>query len=156
MYLTQSRTAVSNLIVGQAEAKQVIKKVMVNLDVLTSGVIPPNPMTLLDSQRMASLIEMFSANYDFTIIDTPSLRAEADAPILGKMADGVLLVVRPGVVDADSGAFSKEFLERSGQNVLGQVLNGVMPENEPYSYYYYGKEYSTEESANIAEKSSHR
>jgi len=38
-------------------------------------------MTLLDSQRMASLIKMFSANYDFTIIDTPSLRAEADAPI---------------------------------------------------------------------------
>lgn len=151
-----NQVGLSNLIVGQAEAEQVIKEVMVNLDVLTSGVIPPNPITLLDSQRMASLIEMFSANYDFTLIDTPSLRAEADAPILGKMVDGVLLVVRPGVVDADSGAFSKEFLERSGQNVLGQVLNGVMPENKPYSYSYYAKEYSTEESANIAEKSSDR
>jgi len=64
---------------------------MVNLDVLTSGVMPPNPMALLDSQRMASLIEMFSVNYDFTIIDTPSLSVGADAPVLGKMADGVLL-----------------------------------------------------------------
>jgi len=64
------------------------------------------------------------------------------------MADGVLLViVRPGVVDADSGTFSKEFLKLRS-NVLGQVLNGVMPENEPYSYYHYAKEYSTEESAN--------
>jgi len=45
---------------------------------------------LLDSQRMASLIEMFSVNYDFTIIDT-FLERGADAPVLGKMADGVLV-----------------------------------------------------------------
>jgi len=76
---------------------------MVNLDVPYFWVIPPNPMA--DSQRMASLIEMFSVNYDF--IDTPSLSVGADAPVLGKMADGVLLVVRPGVVDSASAALAK-------------------------------------------------
>jgi len=52
------------------------------------------------------------------------------------MADGILMVVRPGVVDSGSAASAKEFLKQSGQNVLGQVVNGVNSENQPYSYYY--------------------
>jgi capsular exopolysaccharide synthesis family protein len=151
-----NQLGLSNLLVGQAELRTVIKEVMVNLDVLTSGVMPPNPMALIDSQRMASLIEMFSANYDFTIIDTAPLSVEAEAPILGKMADGVLLVVRPGVVDSANAALAKALLEQSGQNVLGQVMNGVIPENEPYSYYYFSKQYYVEESATKSKKSSER
>jgi capsular exopolysaccharide synthesis family protein len=151
-----NQVGLSNLLVGQTELRTVIKEVMINLDVLTSGVMPPNPIALLDSQRMASLIKMFSANYDFTIIDTPSLSVDADAPILGKMADGVLLVVRPGVIDSGSAAIAKEFLEQSSQNVLGQVVNGVIPDNEPYSYYHFSKEYYSEESATKSKKSSER
>jgi capsular exopolysaccharide synthesis family protein len=113
---------------------------MPRLDVLLSGVIPPNPVALLDSKRMALLMETFSKNYDFVIVDTPPLAGMADAPILGKMADGILLVVRPSVVDATSAKAAKEFLARSGQNVLGLVANGVILKNEPDSYFYYTKE----------------
>jgi len=141
-----SQPGLSNVIVGQTQLRATIQPVMVNLDVLTAGVMPPNPMALLDSQRMASLIEVFSASYDFTIIDTPALNVEADASILGRMADGVLLVVRPGVVDSASAAFAKAFLAQSGQQVLGQVINGVIPENEPHSYYYFSDKYYAQES----------
>lgn len=44
----------SNLLLGQAELRTAIKPVVDNLDVLTSGVMVPNPMSLLDSQQMAS------------------------------------------------------------------------------------------------------
>lgn len=138
-----NQAGLSNVLVGKAELRTVIKKVMVNLHILTAGVTPPNPMNILKSQRMASLIEIFSSNYDFVIIDTPSLNIAADAPILGKMADGILLVVRPGVVDSASAAAAQEFLEQSGQNVLGMVVNGVMSNNKPYSYY--SKEYYAED-----------
>lgn len=139
----------SNILVGQAELKTTIKQVTSNLDVLTSGVMPPNPMALLDSQRMASLMSMFANTYDCTIIDTPSLSVEAEATILGKMADGILLVVRPGVVDAANAALAKQFLQQSNQNVLGQVINGVMPENEPYSYYYFSQDYYARETEKV-------
>lgn len=138
-----NQAGLSNVLVGKAELRKVIKKVMVNLHILTAGVTPPNPMAILKSKRMASLIEIFSSNYDFVIIDTPSLNIAADAPILGKMADGILLVVRPGVVDSASAAAAQEFLEQSGQNVLGMVVNGAISNNKPYSYY--SKEYYTEE-----------
>jgi len=133
----------SNTIVGQAKLKTAIKRVMPNLDVLTSGVMPPSPAALLDSKRMAALIETLAANYDLIIIDTPALNIAADAASIGQIADGVLLVVRPGVVDSVSAIFAKELLEKSGQNVLGQVVNGVIPNNEPYSYYYFADEYHT-------------
>ena len=139
-----NQAGLSNVLVGQAQLKTVIKEVMANLHVLTAGVTPPNPMALLDSKRMASLIEKFSQTYNFVIIDTPSLSIAADAPILGKMADGILLVVQPGVVDSGSAAAAKEFLEQSGQNVLGQVVNGVTSDSNAYSYYY-AKEYYAEE-----------
>ncbi|MBW4556336.1 MAG: polysaccharide biosynthesis tyrosine autokinase [Trichormus sp. ATA11-4-KO1] len=126
----------TNLIVEQSAINIGIKKVMHNLDVLTSGIIPPNPASLLDSKRMAALIKKFAANYDFAIIDAPALNVAADAATLGQMADGVLLVVRPGVVDSVNATFAKEFLEKSGQNILGQIVNGVIPQNEPHNCYY--------------------
>jgi polysaccharide biosynthesis transport protein len=135
-----SSVGLSNVLVGEANVDTAIREVMPRLHVLPAGVIPPNPVALLDSKRMASLVETFSKNYDCVIFDTPPLAGIADAPILGKIVDGILLVVRPGVVDETSAKAAKEFLARSGQNVLGLVANGVMIENEPDSYFYYTKE----------------
>ncbi|HAG79983.1 MAG TPA: lipopolysaccharide biosynthesis protein [Cyanobacteria bacterium UBA12227] len=127
----------SDVLVVQAEFETAVNKVMDNLDVLTAGVIPPNPLALLDSKRMASLIEYFSEKYHFVIIDAPPLIIAADALTLGKMTDGVLLVARPKVVDAVSATTSKELLERSGQNVLGLVVNGVKLDNRSDQYFHY-------------------
>lgn len=137
--LTNS-VGLSNLLVGEAEFPTAVREVMPGLDVLTSGVIPPNPVALLDSKRMANLMETFAKGYDAVIVDTPPMAGIADAPILGKMADGILLVVRPGVVDSPSAKAAKEFIARSGQTVLGIVANGVIIKNEPDSYFYYSKE----------------
>lgn len=146
----------SNTIVEQIDPKTAIKNVAPNLDVLTAGVIPPNPVVLLDSQRMATLIAQFSADYDLVVIDTPSLNTVADVPILGRMSDGVLLVTRPGVVDEASAIFAKERLEQSDQMVLGQVINGVIQENEPYSYYYFTEDAIVEKTVSRKKRSSLR
>jgi polysaccharide biosynthesis transport protein len=142
---TRNDTGLSNVIVGQSPLRNAIKRVLPNLDVLTAGVVPPSPSSLLDSKRMALLIEGFAAHYDFVIIDAPSLNVAADAATLGQMADGVLFVVRPGVVDSVNANLAKELLEKSGQNVIGQVVNGIIAENEPHSYYYFAEEYHSEE-----------
>lgn len=130
----------SNVLVGETTVQVAVETVMPGLDVLTAGVIPPNPVAILDSKRMAALMEQFSQEYDAVIVDTPPLAGIADAPILGSLADGILLVVRPGVVDAGNAKAAKEFLARSGQQVLGFVANQVMVKNEPDSYFYYTRE----------------
>ena len=135
----------SDVIVNQAEFTSVVNSVITNLDILTAGVIPPNPLALLDSKRMAALIESFSTTYDFVIIDAPPIVIGADALTLGKMTDGVLLVARPGVVSSTGVTAAKEALLATGQNVLGLVVNGVILENESDSYFYYAKEYAAVE-----------
>lgn len=127
----------SNVIVGQDEFDDAVQQVTDNLSVLTAGVIPPNPLALIDSERMASLISMFAAEYDYVLFDTSPLAGTADAAVLGKMADGVILVVRPGVLDSASATAAKSLLARSEPNVLGIVANGVNVKREPDSYFYY-------------------
>ncbi|RCJ37249.1 lipopolysaccharide biosynthesis protein [Nostoc punctiforme NIES-2108] len=138
-----NEVGLSEVLVGQAEFDIAVSKVMDNLDVLTAGVRPPNPLALLDSKRMASLIESFSShyNYDFVIIDAPPLLLAADALTLSQMTDGILLVARPGVIDSNSANAAQEILERSNYNVLGLVVNGVIDKNESSSYRYHSHEY---------------
>ncbi|KAB8320953.1 polysaccharide biosynthesis tyrosine autokinase [Tolypothrix campylonemoides VB511288] len=130
----------SNVIVDELPIDIAVQEAIPNLYVLPSGVVPPNPMALLDSRRMAALVNTFVKDYDFVIFDTPPLAGTADAAVLGKLADGILLVVRPGVVDSASANAAKEFLTQSGQQVLGMVINGVNVKREPDSYFYYTKE----------------
>ncbi|MEO1375825.1 MAG: polysaccharide biosynthesis tyrosine autokinase [Cyanobacteria bacterium J06635_10] len=140
-------TGLSNVLVGQAALHGSTTEALVTLDVLTAGKIPPNPLTLLESQRMASLVKDASNDYDFVIIDAPPLTAVADALNIGKLADGMLLVVRPGVANTGSVNAAKSLLEQSGQRVLGMVVNGVTADNS-YGGYYYSKGYYGIESIN--------
>ncbi len=117
--------------------RSIIQRVMENLDVLPTGILPPNPCVLIDSRRMVTFLEKCSNYYNYVFIDTPPLTVAAEAQILGKMADGVVLVTRPGVLDATSSKFAKEYLDQCDQNILGIVVNGVLPENEPDGRYYH-------------------
>ncbi|TAF06982.1 MAG: polysaccharide biosynthesis tyrosine autokinase [Nostocales cyanobacterium] len=131
----------SEVLVGQAEYTNAISRVMDNLDVLNAGVRPPNPLALLDSKRMAALIDQFSSEYDFVIIDTPPLLVGADAVTVSQMTDGILLVSRPGVIDYNNAHTAKEMLKRSNYNVLGILVNGIIERNEPNNYFYSPEEY---------------
>lgn len=130
----------SNVIVDQVHLDTTIQQVMPNLYVLPSGVVPPNPVPLLDSQRMRALVTSFQEDYDFVVFDTPPLTGMLDAAVLNKLADGILLVVRPGVINHNTANAAKDFLKQSEQQVLGMVINGVNIKREPDSYFYYSRE----------------
>ncbi|MEM7769172.1 MAG: polysaccharide biosynthesis tyrosine autokinase [Cyanobacteria bacterium P01_A01_bin.37] len=127
----------SNALVAQTPLKQAITPLLPNLHILTAGVIPPNTIALLSSQRMYQLLEAAKGRYDLVILDTPALAGAADAITLGKVADGLLMVVRPGKIDRVQAKYAKELLKQSGQTVLGMVANGVIVKNEPESYFYF-------------------
>ncbi|WP_193194506.1 GumC family protein [Nostoc sp. MG11] len=140
----------SNVLVGQAEFSHTVQEVLVNLDVLTVGTIQSYPAALLDSQRMALLIQEAAKNYDFVIIDTPALSLFADALMLSKLADGILLVVRPSLFNSATATATKTLLEQSTQNVLGIVINGVTFDTD-YPDYYADKSYGVKRTVKEAE-----
>ncbi|MEN9519582.1 MAG: hypothetical protein RLZZ381_2170, partial [Cyanobacteriota bacterium] len=118
-----------------------VQNVMPNLDVLTAGSIPPNPIALLDSPSFLDFIAEISQEYDQVIFDTPPIIGLADARIIGKTVDGFLFVVRPGVADYNSATAAKKLLDSTGLKVLGVIVNGADMRQEPYHYssYYYAK-----------------
>ncbi|HEY9802901.1 MAG TPA: polysaccharide biosynthesis tyrosine autokinase [Leptolyngbyaceae cyanobacterium] len=134
-------SGLSEVLVGQSEFHVAVNRVMDHLDVLTAGVRPPNPLALLDSRRMASLINEFSSQYDYVIIDAPPALLAADALTLSQMSDGVLLVVRPGIIDSKSASAVRELLDRANHNVLGLVINGIIDKNESSNYFYHASKY---------------
>ncbi|MFM6217899.1 MAG: GumC family protein [Dolichospermum sp.] len=127
----------SNILVGHNDLKTAIHKVFLNVDMLPAGKVPPNPVTLLDSQRMDDLIKEARKDYDFVVIDAPPLTAVTDPLIIGKFVDGLLLVVRPGQVEYSALKSSKSLLNQSKVPVLGMAVNGVSEESGYGGYYYY-------------------
>jgi polysaccharide biosynthesis transport protein len=73
----------------------------------------------------------------------------ADALTISRNANGILLVSRPGVVDAVSAATAKELLDRSGQTVLGLVANGVSEADQPGSYLHRASVYYSKRRSNV-------
>jgi len=66
------------------------------LDVLPSGVVPPNPAELLASHRFDKLIAVLRKKYQYVIIDCPPLLPVTDAAIVSARVDGSILVVHAG------------------------------------------------------------
>jgi capsular exopolysaccharide synthesis family protein len=134
---TPNLLGLSNILAGQAQLKNTVQEVSPLVDLLPVGKIPPNPVTLLDSQRMADLVEEASNNYDFVIIDTPPLTAVTDPLIVAKYVDGLLLVVRPGKVEYPAMKSAKSLLNQAKVPILGMAVNGISEESGYGGYYYY-------------------
>jgi polysaccharide biosynthesis transport protein len=126
---------ISDFLAGQVDdIIDVTKTIKIGLELITSGTIPPNPLGLINSNRMIEAIKNWSDNYDFVLIDTPPMSIAADAAVIGKLTDGVILIARPNVLEKASAHFTKNFLDQSGLNILGLVINGVIAENEYTKY----------------------
>jgi Mrp family chromosome partitioning ATPase len=70
--------------------------------------------------------------------------------LLGKTADGVLLVVRPGVVNSTALTNVKTVLEQSSEQILGIVMNGTAHKSNYGGYYAYGSPYRASQAAELA------
>ena len=127
----------SHVIRDQLSLESTVKEISPNFQLLTAGERINNPNTLIVSSQMAAFVAQAARTYDFVVIDTPPLIAAADATILGKLANGILFVIRPGIADVNSVAIVKDLLEKAEQNVLGIAMNGISAQQRYYDYYYY-------------------
>jgi polysaccharide biosynthesis transport protein len=143
----------SNVLSGQSDYRSATIEIQPNLFLLTAGVVPPNPVVLLDSVQMSTLIGEWSNTYDLVIIDAPPLTVAADAAILGTQVGGLVFVLRPGVADKESVEYAQEILNQSKLKVLGMVLNAVdLDKQSRYNHYYYNTQTSRSEEGNMGSK----
>jgi capsular exopolysaccharide synthesis family protein len=106
-----------------------------SLSVVVAGPPSPNPVKLLDSDRMRAFVAHMRNNFEFIILDAPPVMGLADARVLAPVADGVVLVVRAGKAQKTAIGRACWHLESVGANVLGTVLNDAELDEASYDYY---------------------
>ncbi|UJP41007.1 polysaccharide biosynthesis tyrosine autokinase [Cellulomonas palmilytica] len=146
----EGSAGLTTVLIGQAELADVVQPWGEGgLDVLTSGVIPPNPSEMLGSAAMGRLLDRLTAEYDHVIIDAPPLLPVTDAAILAKLSGGALVIAGAQKIHRDQLRESMGALETVGARVLGVVVNGQKRAvGDAYTYYHY-RPHETPKVANL-------
>mgnify|MGYP001096077932 CR=1 FL=1 len=117
-----------------------------NLDVITSGSIPPNPAELIGSEKMKILIEQLKERYDYIVIDTPPIGFVSEYLVLKDYTNVNIYVVRYNYSNKKSLQLIDEHYKTGKIKNLNIVLNDVdFTKSYAYNYktkggYYYNKE----------------
>jgi len=132
----------TNLLRGDsADPMDVIQKTEEErLHVLTTGHQVANPVEVLGSQRMRSIIETLRSRYDLLIVDSAPVQVVADAIILSSYMDGTLLVIDAARTRRAAVRQAREALAKADAKVIGAVLNRI-PEGASAENLYYGDYY---------------
>lgn len=131
---------VSNVLCGFCTLDDAIRKNLnPNIDILSSGELPPNPAELLGSKEFAAMIEALTEKYDYIFIDTPPLTVVTDAAIAMKKSMGAIIVVRQDVTTFDLLDSTVAGIEKAEVKILGVVVIGSESKQKKYGYYKRGK-----------------
>ncbi len=128
----------TNVLVGKIDLKNAVKPTKIeNLDLITSGPLPPNPSELLASKAMEKFIDTVKKTYDIAFFDSPPVIAVTDSAVLATKLDGVVLVMKSGETQKDALLRAKQLLDNVNAHLLGVLINGVTVSSMYGSYYYY-------------------
>jgi capsular exopolysaccharide synthesis family protein len=117
---------------------QIVRRTDVRgLDVLPSGSARESPSQLLYSPRVVELFRRLREEYDLVLVDSPPMMQLADARVLGRAADGVVLVIRSGKTTPGLAQLAVLRFAEDGTRVLGTVLNSWDPRSSKGTYYAY-------------------
>ena len=93
---------------------------------------------MLYSPRLPEIIARFRKEFDAVIIDTPPMLHMSDARVLGRMADGVIIVIRAGRTTRDTVQSTVQRFGEDGTRVIGTILNDWNPKKHQGGGYGYG------------------
>ncbi len=122
-----------------------------HLDVIYSGMIPPNPTELLSNGRYEMLLETLKSRYNYIILDTAPLLLVTDTFLIAELADMTIYVSRSEYTERSLLKFANTNIDQNKIKNVGFVLNDVSRENLGYNNKY-GYGYNNIHKSNWFEK----
>lgn len=108
----------------------------IDVDLVLSGAIPPNPAELFMSDRMGQLLNHTSQHYDYVIVDTAPVMIVTDTLLISPLADTTLYITRAEFTEKKLLEFPKELKQQGKLKGVAIILNDV-----DYSKFSYGAKY---------------
>ncbi|MBN1482203.1 polysaccharide biosynthesis tyrosine autokinase [candidate division KSB1 bacterium] len=141
----RAKKALQQMVALDLAIKAAVHKTKIDgLDILTCGMLPPNPSEILAGETMKDLLALLREKYEFVVIDAPPVIAVTDAAVLAPHVDGALLVIESARNDREIILKAKSLLDHVNVNLIGAVLNNVREKNLYGGYDYYYTYYSSE------------
>ncbi len=107
-----------------------------NLDVLPSGVVPPNPSELLQSEKLDQLFVELRQRYDYVIVDSAPVALVGDSYLLHRLVDMTLYVTRANYTPCELIEFINQTHMQQRLPKMVAVFNGVDAKKIGYGYGY--------------------
>ena len=123
----------------------ILPKEAMSFSVLTAGNTPPNPIELLNSEKMRTTLAALRERFDYIVMDLPPVGDVSDSLVSSKLADGVLLVVRQDYVTRPALKDAVQQFEFVNAKILGLLVNctsdgaGNYERRYGYRYRRYGR-----------------
>lgn len=138
--INKRKKGLSNMLVDSLPLDSLVNRIdnLDKLDILTSGNKQVSPTELLNSDAFEKMIIESRDEYDIILIDTPPVLSFADASIISKVVDGVLLVVASHKTKKAMVVEAKKNLDKVGASIIGVVLTKVEFKRND-DYYRYSK-----------------
>ena len=129
---------VSYLIGKQDNLDRLVQNVDENLDLLSVGILPPNPAELLLSDRFTEMLKILKTKYRYIFLDCPPVDIVADTAIIAQSVDVSVFVMRSGIMDKRALPSVEGLYQEKKYNRMAVVLNGVSKRSGGYGKYGYG------------------
>lgn len=132
-----NHVGVTDVLTGRTPLEQAEQRTTIeNLTLLTSGPTPTDPARLVESLRLRQLLLDLRKAYDIVIVDTPPCMVVNDSIVIGRVVDGIILVVESGSTNRKLVTDMKARFEVAGLEPTGLVLNKLDFVTSGYGYYY--------------------
>lgn len=132
-----NKAGMSSALINNAEIKDIVQPTSVqNLDFISAGPIPPNPLELIASEKTEEVIAELKTIYDYIIIDSPPVGVVSDAYLLMKHADVNLYVVRQGYTHKEAFANNIKHMAQKNITHVSIIINDVKAKGMSYDYGY--------------------
>ncbi len=134
------KKGLSSILGGFCTVREAIcPEVMSNLDIITTGDIPPNPSELLASDSMKIFLKASSDDYDYVFLDTPPVNVVTDSQLMNTEIAGLVFVIREGSTIHPDIQSAIEKIQLANGKALGFVKTFCKPEKSGR----YGKKYAS-------------
>jgi capsular exopolysaccharide synthesis family protein len=124
----------AEIIAGTAQFGRAVRSCAVgrhgSLAVLPSGTLAGDPSEALGSPRVGELLNWLRPHFDVVVIDSSPINIVADALLLTRHVDGVLIVGRAGVTPYAAVVEAAAKIQRVRGPLIGAVLNDIDPRRD--------------------------
>ena len=141
----KNEKGITSFLINKAEIDEIIQPTQIeNLDLISGGPVPPNPVELIASQRTKVFFNELKKRYDYIIIDSAPLGAVTDSFLLFEFADINIFTIRHNYTIKEAVKTNLKNIKNKNVKNITLLINDIKLKKNSYGYGYQSKYYSND------------